>query len=73
VTDREYYAPSARGWFSEGMAEYIAVTPYRSGKFSVKWFNFLNEISLAAEDEVCWAGECDIGELVLTNGLETDL
>jgi hypothetical protein len=34
VTDREYYAQGARGWFSEGMAEYIAATPYRSGKFS---------------------------------------
>ncbi|MEO1856063.1 MAG: hypothetical protein ABGY95_01690 [Rubritalea sp.] len=34
VTDREYYVPGARGWFSEGMAEYIAATPYRSGKFS---------------------------------------
>jgi hypothetical protein len=34
VTDREYYAPGARGWFSEGMAEYIAATPYRGGKFS---------------------------------------
>ncbi|MGJ8672878.1 hypothetical protein [Rubritalea sp.] len=35
LTDREYYAEGARGWFSEGFAEYVAVTPYRSGKFSV--------------------------------------
>lgn len=35
ITDREYYAPGASGWFSEGFAEYVAVTPYRSGKFSV--------------------------------------
>ena len=30
-----YYAPGARGWFSEGLAEYVAVTPYRSGIFMV--------------------------------------
>ena len=35
ITDREYYAEGARGWFSEGFAEYVAITPYRSGKFSV--------------------------------------
>jgi len=36
LTDREYYASGARGWFSEGLAEYVAVTPYRSGKFMVR-------------------------------------
>ena len=36
LTDVEYFTPGARGWFSEGLAEYIAVTPYRSGKFMVK-------------------------------------
>lgn len=36
LTDHEYYAPGARGWFSEGFAEYCANTPYRSGKFMVK-------------------------------------
>lgn len=35
LTDSFYYAPGARGWFSEGLAEYVAVTPYRSGKFLV--------------------------------------
>lgn len=35
LTDPEYFAFGARGWFSEGFAEYIAATPYRSGKFSV--------------------------------------
>lgn len=35
LMDKEYYAPGASGWFSEGIAEYIAVTPYRSGKFTV--------------------------------------
>jgi hypothetical protein len=33
ITDRFYYQAGARGWFSEGLAEYVAVTPYRSGKF----------------------------------------
>ncbi|MDC0088326.1 hypothetical protein OAI07_02165 [Akkermansiaceae bacterium] len=36
LTDFEYYAAGARGWFSEGFAEYCANTPYRSGKFLVK-------------------------------------
>ena len=35
LTDRFYYAKGARGWFSEGLAEYVGVTPYRSGNFSV--------------------------------------
>ena len=34
-TDRMYYAPGALGWFSEGLAEYVAITPYRGGKFLV--------------------------------------
>lgn len=36
LTDACYYAPGARGWFSEGLAEYIAATPYRSGRFNNK-------------------------------------
>ena len=36
LTDREYYAPGARGWFSEGLSDYVAVTPYRSGKYFVR-------------------------------------
>ena len=35
LTDSCYYALGARGWFSEGLAEYVAVTPYRSGIFMV--------------------------------------
>lgn len=35
LMDREYFAPGAIGWFSEGIAEYVAATPYRSGKFMV--------------------------------------
>ncbi|NWK57171.1 hypothetical protein HW115_16230 [Verrucomicrobiaceae bacterium N1E253] len=36
LTDNAYFESGARGWFSEGLAEYVAVTPYRSGKFMVK-------------------------------------
>ena len=36
LTDGEYYYSGARGWFSEGLAEYVANTPYRSGKYMVK-------------------------------------
>ena len=36
LTDRIYYQKGVVGWFTEGMAEYIGVTPYRSGKFNVK-------------------------------------
>lgn len=44
ITDRYYYELGARGWFSEGLAEYVAVTPYRSGKF------MLTKTVNAAED-----------------------
>jgi hypothetical protein len=36
LTDNEYYNVGAQGWFSEGLAEYVANTSYRSGKFMVK-------------------------------------
>ena len=36
LTDWEYYQEGSRGWFSEGLAEYCGVTPYRSGKFMLK-------------------------------------
>lgn len=36
LTDLPYYAPGSMGWFTEGLAEYVAVTPYRSGKFVVR-------------------------------------
>ena len=35
LTDPEYFESGPLGWFSEGLAEYIAVTSYRSGKFMV--------------------------------------
>lgn len=33
LTPDAYFAPGARGWFSEGLAEYLAVTPYNWGYF----------------------------------------
>ncbi len=36
LTPEAYFEPGAMGWFSEGIAEYIAVTPYRSGAYSVR-------------------------------------
>jgi hypothetical protein len=36
LCDIEYFSSGSVGWFSEGLAEYIATTPYRSGKFMVR-------------------------------------
>ncbi len=36
LTDRKYYSEGARGWFTEGLAEYVGVTPFRSGIYSTK-------------------------------------
>ena len=36
LTPRPYFAKGSMGWFTEGIAEYVAVTPYRSGAFSVR-------------------------------------
>ncbi|MGJ8678206.1 MAG: hypothetical protein ACSHX0_11860 [Akkermansiaceae bacterium] len=36
LTDYEYFSDNLLGWFSEGLAEYCAITPYRSGKYMVK-------------------------------------
>lgn len=33
LTDPEYFQHGARGWFSEGLAEYCAATPYQSGQY----------------------------------------
>jgi len=35
LTDYVYYAPGSRGWFTEGLSEYIAQSGYRSGRFDV--------------------------------------
>ena len=36
LTPDRYYAPGSMGWFTEGLAEYVATTPYRSGSYNVK-------------------------------------
>jgi hypothetical protein len=36
LTPRGYYQKGAMGWFSEGIAEYVAVTPYRAGSYAVR-------------------------------------
>lgn len=33
LTPQVYFAVGARGWFSEGLAEYVAITPYHWGYF----------------------------------------
>jgi len=34
-TDKEYYVAGSLGWFTEGLADYIAVTPYRGGTYNL--------------------------------------
>lgn len=36
LTPRAYFQPGGMGWFTEGLAEYVAVTPYRSGSFNIR-------------------------------------
>ncbi|WP_353565394.1 SHD1 domain-containing protein [Haloferula sargassicola] len=36
LTPGGYYIYGAMGWFTEGLAEYCAVTPYRNGRFKVR-------------------------------------
>lgn len=36
LTPQAYFSPGSTGWFSEGIAEYVAVTPYRSGGYAVR-------------------------------------
>jgi len=35
LTPDPYYAPGSMGWFTEGIAEYVAVTPYTMGTYNV--------------------------------------
>lgn len=51
LTDYEYYAPGSRGWFTEGMAEYIALSGYRSGKFNVNDLQKLKDWVTAFGDD----------------------
>jgi hypothetical protein len=36
LTPNAYFESGSMGWFSEGIAEYIATTPYRAGSFNVR-------------------------------------
>jgi SLA1 homology domain 1, SHD1 len=36
LTPGAYYQTGSMGWFSEGIAEYVAVTPYRAGSYAVR-------------------------------------
>jgi hypothetical protein len=36
LTPQNYFQRGCLGWFTEGLAEYIATTPYRSGGFNVR-------------------------------------
>jgi len=36
LTPDPYYDTGSMGWFTEGIAEYVAVTPYRSGTYGVR-------------------------------------
>lgn len=36
LTPENYYAPGSMGWFTEGLAEYVAVTPYTVGTYNVR-------------------------------------
>lgn len=36
LTPGSYYRKGSLGWFTEGIAEYVAVTPYRAGSYNVR-------------------------------------
>ena len=36
MTPFSYYTSGTLGWFTEGVAEYVAITPYRSGSYNVR-------------------------------------
>ncbi len=36
LTPSVYFRPGSRGWFTEGIAEFVGVTPYRSGSYNVR-------------------------------------
>jgi hypothetical protein len=36
LTPEPYYQKGSMGWFTEGLAEYVATTPYRSGGYNVR-------------------------------------
>lgn len=36
LTDHNYYVPGVLGWFTEGLAEYIAVSPMTTGRYNFR-------------------------------------
>jgi hypothetical protein len=36
LTPGPYYRKGSMGWFSEGIAEFVAITPYRAGSYNVR-------------------------------------
>ncbi|MGE9268821.1 MAG: SHD1 domain-containing protein [Verrucomicrobiales bacterium] len=51
LTPPVYYRAGSRGWFTEGIAEYVGITPYRNGRFNVR--SNINDI----KEYVCGYGE----------------
>ncbi len=52
VTPDYYYEKGADGWFSEGIADYISETPYRSGAYNVRGNqkDFIESVTAYGED-----------------------
>lgn len=55
VTPPCYFRPGALGWFSEGVAEYVAVTPYTWGRFGP------DKSGSVVRDFVCGSGSAGRG------------
>lgn len=68
ITDYEYYAPGSRGWFTEGLAEYIAQSGYRSGKFNVNDLSKLKDFVTAYGED--GSGGRALGEDINSPALE---
>lgn len=68
VTDYEYYAPGGRGWFTEGLAEYIGQSGYRSGNFRVDDLGKLKDYVTAYGED--GRGGRALGDEIRAPGLE---
>ena len=64
LTPDPYYNEGSMGWFSEGIAEYISVTPYRAGSYNVR-NNFRDIVAYATG-----YGEDDRGGRALGTDIE---
>lgn len=56
LTPLAYLTGPTRGWFSEGIADYIAVTPYRSGTFTLRGNidEFITYVTAFNKNRVGW-------------------